>query len=294
MDENTDGLGPLDTSVRRKQILYDVLFSGGNIEWYFGYRPLPVGSDVNAGDFRQREPMWDQMRYAREMMQTELPFWRMEPNDSLLVADSDSYGGVEVFAAAGEIYAVYLPVTNGLERLKLQGADGVYQMRWFDPRLGHMSNGRTNITGNSNVQLGMPPSQLWQDWVALISRTDFNMTDDASDSSRMLPETSAPYFVNIPSAAVTIGETYQWVLSAEDGNGTNLSVTAASLPAGMQLESYGNGQLEINWTVPETVPSEVVIELIAIRAGDSSVRKTTNITIKSADFTGLPIPVESD
>jgi hypothetical protein len=75
MDENTDGLGPLDTSVRCKQILYDVLFSGGNIEWYFGYSPLPVGSDVNAGDFRQRETMWDQMRFAREMMQAELPFW---------------------------------------------------------------------------------------------------------------------------------------------------------------------------------------------------------------------------
>lgn len=32
MDENTNGLGPATVNQRRKQILYDVLFSGDNIE----------------------------------------------------------------------------------------------------------------------------------------------------------------------------------------------------------------------------------------------------------------------
>jgi hypothetical protein len=289
MDENTDGLAPLDTSVRRKQILYDVLFSGGNIEWYFGYNPLPLGGDVNAGDFRQREVMWDQMRFAREMMQAELPFWRMEPQDSLLNADSDSFGGAEVFAARAEVYAVYLPATNGAEWLNLHGVDGVYQLRWFDPRSGQVTNGRTNIAGDSKVHLGMPPSQFGQDWVALVSRTDREINNDTSSSTdaiELLPEKNGPHFVNIPSPIVTIGETYQWVLSAKDTNGTNPSVTAASLPAGMQLNGYGNGQLEINWTVPEVMPSEVVIELIAIRAGDSSARTTMPMIIKAASIAG--------
>jgi len=278
MDENTDGLGPLDTPIRRKEILYDVLFSGGNIEWYFGYSPLPVGGDVTAGDFRQRESMWDQMRFAREMMQAELPFWRMEPADSLLLADSESYGGAEVFAATGEIYAVYLPVTNGLELLNLQGVEGVYQVRWFDPRSGQMSDGRVNITGNSTIQLGMPPSQLGEDWVALISKTDLQMGADTSGTQENLPSLNGPYFVNLPSPLVAVGETYQWVVRAEDPNGTSPSVTAASLPAGMLIKGYGNGQLEITWTVPEYVASETVIDLIAIRAGDSSTRTVQTMT----------------
>jgi len=37
MDENTGGIKNQNASIRRKQILYDVFFSGGNIEWYFGY-----------------------------------------------------------------------------------------------------------------------------------------------------------------------------------------------------------------------------------------------------------------
>ncbi|MFT6640925.1 MAG: hypothetical protein ACJAUZ_001927 [Flavobacteriaceae bacterium] len=297
MDENTDGLAPLDTSIRRKQIPYDVLFSGGNIEWYFGYNPLPLGGDVNAGDFRQRETMWDQMRFAREMMQAELPFWRMEPQDSLLNADSDRYGGAEVFAAGAEVYAVYLPATNGVEWLNLQGVDGVYQLRWFDPRSGQVTNGRTNIAGNSKVQLGMPPSQLGQDWVALVSRIDMEINVDASnarDAIVLLPDKNGPHFVKIPSPIVTIGETYQWILNAKDTKGINPSVTAGSLSAGMQLNGYGNGQLEVNWTVPESMPSEVVIELIAIRAGDTSARTTTPMIIRSASIAGQLNSDESD
>lgn len=294
MDENTDGLAPEDTSVRRKEILYDVFFSGGNIEWYFGYNPLPVGSDVNAGDFRQRETMWDQMRFAREMMQAELPFWRMEPTDSLLNADSDSYGGAEVFSANGEVYAIYLPTTNGAEWLNLQGVGGVYKIRWFDPRSGQMTNGRTNIAGNSNVYLGMPPSQLGEDWVAIISRTDLQVINEIADTNELLPETNGPYFLDIPTPVVTRGETYHWVLSAEDANGTNPSVTADLLPAGMQLQGYGNGQLEISWTIPVTMPPEVVIELIAIRATDSTARTTTTMTIKLQSIAELFNSVESD
>jgi hypothetical protein len=52
-------------------------------------------------------------------------------------------------------------------------------------------------------------------------------------------------------------------------------VYAIYLPAGMQINGYGNGQLEISWTVPEAIPSQVVIVLIAIRAGDSSARTIT-------------------
>lgn len=283
MDENTDGLAPVDTDTRRKEILYDVLFSGGNIEWYFGYNPQPIGGDVDAGDFRQREAMWDQMRFAREMMQAELPFWRMEPMDSLLNAENENFGGAEVFAAIGDIYAVYLPSTNGGEWLNLQGVDGVYQLRWFDPRTGQIQTSNSNIPGNSNIHLGMPPSQLGQDWVALVSRMDPVPGSDSSAAIEAISDSNGPQFVAVPTPTVTIGETYEWIVTATDSNGTNPSVTASSLPAGMQLHGYGNGQLAISWTVPDTLASEIVIELIAIRAGDSSVQSVNTMTITIAE-----------
>ena len=50
---------------RRKEILYDVLFIGGNIEWFFGSQPLPLGGVTTAENFRLREDMWNQVRYAQ-------------------------------------------------------------------------------------------------------------------------------------------------------------------------------------------------------------------------------------
>ena len=38
-----------------------------------------------------------QMRYMRELMQRELPFWRMGPADNLVSGDSGDYVGAEVF-----------------------------------------------------------------------------------------------------------------------------------------------------------------------------------------------------
>jgi len=39
------GLGPDNADELRKEVLYDVLFSGGNLEWYCGSYDLPPGGD---------------------------------------------------------------------------------------------------------------------------------------------------------------------------------------------------------------------------------------------------------
>ena len=279
MDENTNGIGPDDISDRRKEILYDVLFSGGNIEWYFGYNPLPAGGDINAGDFRQRETMWDQMRFAREMMESQLPFWRMQPVDELLQGDDDTYGGAEVFAATGEIYAVYLPSSNGAEWLDLSGVDGVYQLTWFDPRTGSFSNVGEEHAGNAPLLLGAPPSSQGEDWVALVKRTDAVVTEELVNDSELLEQTGTPQFLNIPSLSLQAGEIFSVVLSAIDSDGTMPSVTARSLPEGMQMAGIGNGQLSLTWQVPLHAPTAVTIELIAIRASDASVRTSQVMTL---------------
>lgn len=169
MDENTGGLSSSNADTRRKQILYDVFFSGGNLEWYFGLHPLPLGGDTTAGDFRLREAMWTTMRHARNFIESQLPFWRMQPADNLVSGEAQSFfGGAEVFAAAGEIYAIYFPNASGNAVLDLTDASGSFSVQWFNPRSGVFAGETTNIVGSARVALGSPPSNQNDDWVVLV------------------------------------------------------------------------------------------------------------------------------
>ncbi|MGQ7846947.1 DUF5060 domain-containing protein [Granulosicoccus sp. 3-233] len=296
MDENTNGLNAESTEERRKQILYDVLFSGGNIEWYFGYEPLPVGGDIDAGDFRQREGMWQQMRLAREMMQRELPFWLMEPADWRISGESDAFGGAEVFALPGQVYAVYLPAANGSESLNTGRVAGRFGQRWFDPRTGQMIQGAENLLASDSLPLGAPPYAAGDDWVVLITRLDQvqGSVDEVGAGN------VAPRFDTIPGPELSVGENFTLVLNASDTDGTYPSVTVGSIPAGMRIRGLGNGQLELTWQVPDTAAAESVVELVAIDALDATLRTTQTMTIsvRGRDGGGEPvngqIPVADD
>jgi len=188
MDENTGGITNRNADTRRKQILYDVYFSGGNLEWYYGYHPLPTGGDITAGDFRQREAIWTTMRHARNFMESQLPFWRMQPADQLVSGEADSFGGAEVFAAPGEIYAIYLPNASGNPAIDLNNASGSFSLQWFNPRNGEFEGGTNSIVGGDQVSLGAPPSNSNDDWVVLVKShnapdlTDFSPAETSADS----------------------------------------------------------------------------------------------------------------
>ncbi|MEO0975083.1 MAG: hypothetical protein AAFX85_18500, partial [Pseudomonadota bacterium] len=150
MDENNPaGTGLTDDNAvdLRKRVLYDVYFSGGSIEWYFGYHDLPLGGDLRTEDFRTRGEMYDYMWYARRLMQDELPFWEMSPADQLLSGESGSFGGGEVFAKAGEVYAIYLPDASPVPSLDLTGQSGTYVRRWFNPQSGAFEGAPQSIEG---------------------------------------------------------------------------------------------------------------------------------------------------
>ena len=176
MDENTGGVAPGNVNNRRKQILYDVYFSGGQIEWYFGLHPLPLGGDINAENFRLREDLWNFTRHAREFMENELPFWEMQPADNLVTGESSAFGGAEVFAKAGDVYAVYLPQANQSPRINLEGASGNFSLRWFNPRNGQFEGATRTIDGGFSQALGTPPSATNDDWVVLIKREGFEFS----------------------------------------------------------------------------------------------------------------------
>lgn len=174
MDENGSwnvGLSDSNADIMRKQVLYDVYFSGGQIEWYAGYHDLPLGGDVKLEDFRTRQPMWYYMRVARELMQT-LPFWEMEPADELVLEEDDTWGGAECFAKPGEVYAVYLPKGNKSGNLDLTQVAGpaTFLQRWFNPRTGEYQGERRVLHAGKIQTLGAPPGLHKEDWVAIVER----------------------------------------------------------------------------------------------------------------------------
>lgn len=173
MDENGSasvGLSDSNQEDLRKRILWDVLLSGGHIQWYLGYHDLPLGGDVKLEDFRTRSAMWAYTRYARTFIEDNLPFWEMNPADSLVTGESTNYGGAEVFAKAGEHYAIYYPRASSTGSLNLSGAPGAYRKRWFNPRTGQFQGSTSTVQGGGTVSVGGPPSQSSEDWVVWFDR----------------------------------------------------------------------------------------------------------------------------
>ena len=176
LDENRpaqEGLTPDNAGPLRKTILYDALFSGaGGIEWYLGYHPLPVGGDLNVEEFRTRAEMWAYAGHARRFLETNTPFWLMAPADALLSGEAADYGGGEVLALPGDVYAVYLP--SAAQPATLAAPDGDYTLRWYDPRTGEFAGQPRALSATDGaLPLGSPPSNAAGDWVALVTAATY-------------------------------------------------------------------------------------------------------------------------
>ncbi len=149
---------------QRKAILWPTYLSGGQLEWYV------KAEDQILEDFRRYEELWTYTRHARSFMEENLPFWEMEPQDELLTEESPGdYGGGQVFAKAGEVYAVYLPNATSTGTLELSGVSGSFQKRWYNPRTGDFEGDAQTISGGGKLSLGTPPSSPSEDWIVLIN-----------------------------------------------------------------------------------------------------------------------------
>ncbi len=147
----------------RKQALWGNLMGGGSgVEWYFGHQFPHM--DINCEDWRSRDVMWDQTRYALTFFHEYLPFWDMTPASELATGSE-----ALVLKKSDALYAVYLP-NGGASTLKI-GA-GTYRVDWYNPRSGGAlrSGGVTTVTGPGAVSLGQPPADAEQDWTLLIRR----------------------------------------------------------------------------------------------------------------------------
>jgi len=153
--------------IPRKLGLWGNLMGGGaGVEWYFGHQYAHM--DINCEDWRSRDIMWDQTRYALNFFHTYLPFWEMTPADDL-TSMVDDY----CFAKEGEVYAIYLP-NGGRAELDLSGSNSEFEVKWYNPRTdGELKNGSIKMVEGGDIRnIGTPPEGQNKDWTVLVKRSD--------------------------------------------------------------------------------------------------------------------------
>lgn len=151
-------------TVRKFSIWGNLMAGGSGSVYFFGYQ-YP-DSDLDMEDWRSRDHFWDLLRYAHDFFTRYLPFHRMRHADEL-TPDQHDY----VFAAPGEVYAVYLP-NGGSPELDLSAATGEFEVKWYDPRYGgDLQNGSiSTIQGGARRSLGIAPRDRDNDWAVLVRR----------------------------------------------------------------------------------------------------------------------------
>ena len=230
------GLTDQNATDTRKRILYDALFSGGGVEFYFGYHSLPLGGDLSVEDFRTRAEMWNAVAHARSFMESRLPFWDMEPRDDLVQGESQAFGGAECLAKPGEVYAIYFPRASDTGRLALQGFADTFQLQWLDPRTGEFVGGPVDLgSGGGTQDLPLPPHDVADDWIALVRRGAV-LSADRQIASVSRRETQR---LSLDAGSSFAGRSYFW-LSSFTGTGSGFSLGGLEVPLGFdRLTRFG-------------------------------------------------------
>ncbi|MCK4958897.1 MAG: hypothetical protein KAT00_05845, partial [Planctomycetes bacterium] len=123
----TDAENPAHDNARKNALWGNIMAGGAGLEWYFGYKH--PHSDLTCQDYRSRDKMWDQSRYALEFFKEyDIPFWDMKSGDEL-TANTNDY----VFYKDGEVYLVYLKYGG---TVSVEISKGKFSYGWFNPRTG--------------------------------------------------------------------------------------------------------------------------------------------------------------
>jgi hypothetical protein len=177
-DPGYQGNAGTGTHPRKKHPLHDtrtlclwgtITAGGAGVEYYFGYK-LPE-NDLVCEDFRSRDASWDYCRIALEFFPANrIPFWEMRNADALIgnaTHDNSKY----CLAKPGEIYLVYLP-SGGTTDLDLGGAQGGFEVGWFNPRAGGpvRTGSVARVEGGAQVSLGAAPADPGEDWAVIVRK----------------------------------------------------------------------------------------------------------------------------
>jgi hypothetical protein len=151
----------------RKNALWGNIMAGGaGVEFYFGYGH--AHSDLTCQDFRSRDGFWDTCRHALNFFRNHhVPFQDMVHANSLVSGAGNNAN--RCLAKTGEAYVVQL-YNGGSHTLDLSAEPAApFIVRWFDPRNGGTLFTGDTVTGGATVNLGTPPNNSSEDWIALVT-----------------------------------------------------------------------------------------------------------------------------
>ena len=218
----------------RKNALWGALMAGGaGIEWYFGYKH--PHSDLTCQDYRTRDRMWDQSRYALEFFkQREIPFWEMK-NDDKLTRNPNDY----CFVKEGELYLIYFKNAGAL---KLSLTSGALTYGWYNPRTGEgldklLDPGR--IQGAKPVTLKTPGKG---DWLLCLQKTGDDpvafkdLTEIAAAPLSPAERPASPYRLVAVRDFKSVGGSGFVPFYTDDGRG------ALAINAGQHKDKFAAGQ----------------------------------------------------
>ena len=133
-----------------------MMVGGSGPEWFFGVG-LPH-HDTNCEDFRSRDHIWDQTRWALEFFRAYIPVASPRP-----IPTSSRHRPPSVLPSPCAVYAIYVP-EGGPCTLRLE--EGQYQVHWYNPRTGGaLRTGSVATVDGLGVQaLGSPPAEPSRDW----------------------------------------------------------------------------------------------------------------------------------
>ena len=161
-----DAIDPGHDTIRREVLWGSLMAGSAGVEWYFGAHY--DHNDLGCEDWRSRDAMWDQTRFAMTFFQ-QLDYWEMDNHDELLEAT-----GGYCLADPGEVYAVYLPSDfQGEATLELGDTQQTFTVSWFHAKKGGalQPGSIPTVSGPGRVELGSPPEiGAVTDWAVLIRK----------------------------------------------------------------------------------------------------------------------------
>ena len=158
-----DNVNPEHNNARQNALWGALMAGAWGVEWYFGYEN--EHSDLTCEDWRSRDKMWDQSRYALDFFaQSEVPFWEMVPMDEA-TSDANDY----VLAKKDEAYVIYQKMGEK-SSTSLNGINGSFSMSWYNPRTGSFEGDVQTVRANGDLRIGAPPADSEKDWVILLKK----------------------------------------------------------------------------------------------------------------------------
>ncbi|MEO0367603.1 MAG: putative collagen-binding domain-containing protein [Pseudomonadota bacterium] len=163
------------TNVSANQRIYwmwaSAMAGGSGFEWYLRGQNQGHDLDLAIEDMRGLDQHWQQtghlVRFFRDIVQAN----GNVALENMVVDNSAVNGNTDwVLSNVGSAYIVFLRSGGNLTLNLVSGTN--YDLLWFNPRTGASFDG--GLVGSS-AQLGAPPEQTSQDWVALLTASTDNL-----------------------------------------------------------------------------------------------------------------------